>query len=373
MRVLQILSSTAFHGAEAMAAELLRQLAPLGVENHVALLDNAGACDRHILEAASGSIAHSTLLPCAGALDAATFPALAKYVREHRIDVVHSHKYKTTFYALPVCRWTRCGLVSTYHNWVETTPALKFYGWLDRRLARFNDVSVGVSTPVVQTLSASVPAARLRQIDNGIDTQVFTPGADRRVGQAEFGFPQDALVLGCVGRLSKEKGVDRLLAALAQVPTDIAWGLIVVGDGELRTALQQQAQTLGLAGKVRFLGHRRDTAALYRLMDVFVLPSYLEAFPMALLEAMSSACAVVAADVGEVARILEGGRCGRLVRGTGPEEWVPALTETLRQRAQLSAMASAARERVVSLYSSAAMARAYLDAYELSQASHPAR
>ncbi|MFM2067511.1 MAG: hypothetical protein RLZZ584_2420, partial [Pseudomonadota bacterium] len=294
MRVAHFLSSTAFHGAEAMAAELVRQLAGLGVENHVLLLDNAGKADRQVLVETVGYRAGSSMIACDGALDRQTFKALGAYLAEHDIDVVHSHKYKTSFYALPVCRWQNRAVLSTYHNWIGGSTTLR--------------------------LQQHVEPARCRQIDNGIDTRRFRPPADRAAAKRALGIADTTLVLGCVGRLSTEKGVGRLLDALALADADSRaderaatrtlghvdarpdWVLLLVGDGNLREQLQAQARTLGLAERVRFLGHRSDTAALYRAMDVYLLPSLLEAFPMALLEAMASGCAAMAADVGEVAR-----------------------------------------------------------------------
>jgi len=363
MRVLQLLSSTAFHGAEAMTAELIRQLHGLGVENHVALLDNNGRGDEQLLAQTRGCVAHSTRLPCSGAFDRRTFRALAQYLREHDIDVVHSHKYKTTFYAVPVCRWQGRGLVTTYHNWITTTPALKAYALLDKALARLNDAAVGVSTPVVQTLSHWMPSRRLHQIDNGIDVDRFQPAADRAQVQRELGLDGPGPLLGCVGRLSKEKGIDRLLTGLSKLPKSQAWRLALVGDGDQQEALKVQAQALGLADRVHFLGRREDTPRCCQAFDLFLLPSYVEAFPMALLEAMATGCPVIASAVGEVARIVDGGACGCLVANDDASGWTSAVAEALTQLDALQAQGLRARERVVALYSARAMAQAYQRVY----------
>lgn len=364
MRVLQLLSSTAFHGAEAMTAELIRQLHTLGVENHVALLDNKGRGDAQVLAQTHDQVAHSVRLPCSGAFDPQTFRALNRYVLEHDIDVVHSHKYKTTFYAIPVCRKQRRGLVTTYHNWITTTPALRAYALLDKALARFNHSAVGVSTPVVQTLSRWMPRERVHQIDNGIDVGRFHPPADRLQVQRALGLAGDGPLLGCVGRLSEEKGIDRLLTALAQLPASVPWRLALVGDGDQLPALQAQSREAGIADRVHFLGRRDDTPRCCQAFDLYLLPSYVEAFPMALLEAMASGCPVIASDVGEVARIVEAGACGQLVPNGESGAWVDALVQTLPRLDQLQASAQRARERVVALYSAQAMAQAYLRVYQ---------
>jgi glycosyltransferase involved in cell wall biosynthesis len=363
VRVLQLLSSTAFHGAEAMAAELIRQLHVLGVENHVALLDNDGRGDGQLLTQTRGCVAHSARLPCSGSFDLQTFRALARYLIEHDIDVVHSHKYKTTFYAAAVCRWQSRRLVTTYHNWITTTPALKAYALLDKTLARFNSAAVGVSTPVVQTLSRWVPRQRLHQIDNGVDVERFRPVADRAQMQGELGLAGAGPLLGCVGRLSQEKGIDRLLAGLSQLPKSLNWRLALVGDGDQQNPLREQAEALGLADRVHFLGRHGDTVRYFQAFDLFVLPSYVEAFPMALLEAMACGCPVVASSVGEVARIVDGGACGRLVAEGDPAAWTCALAESLNELEPLQAKAKRGRERIMAQYSAPAMAQAYRRLY----------
>lgn len=368
MKVAHFLSSTSFHGAETMTVELIRQLDALGVENHVLMLDNAGRADTQVLDAAQAHLAGSAMLPCSSAFDPVTFRALGQYLRTHQIDLVHSHKYKTTFYALPICRWQGRGLVTTYHNWIETTPALRAYARLDRALARFNGAAVAVSTPVAEVLRRSVPAARCHQIDNGVDTTRFAPAADRAAVRARLGVADGQRVLACVGRLSQEKGLFRLLDALAQVrdarvaPGD--WQLWLVGDGDLEAELRARVEALQLTERVRFWGRRSDTDELFKAIDLYLLPSHTEAFPMALLEAMSSACAVIAADVGEVARMLDQGACGHIVAGDGAAPWTQALTHALMTPASdLAGQAAAARERVVSQYSSRAMAMAYQAVY----------
>jgi glycosyltransferase involved in cell wall biosynthesis len=381
MKVAHFLSTTAFHGAEAMAAELIRQLAGLGVHNHLLLLDNAGRSDCQMLTETADVLAGSAMLPCGRAFDPKTFRSLGDYLVRHDIDVLHSHKYKTSFYALPVCRRQGRGVVTTYHNWIETTPALRAYAALDRRLARFNHLAVGVSTPVMQVLGRHVPVERLRQIDNGVDTQRFMPAFDRAAARLALGLGEHQLVFGCVGRLSPEKGIERLLSALNSANRAAAtssapaaghpgadWVLLLVGDGESTAALQEQARAADLAERVRFLGRRSDTAAIFQALDVYLLPSHTEAFPMALLEAMACGCAVLAAEVGEVARILDQGRCGSLLRGDGPEPWAAALAPLLRgdaaALATLSGAAQAARARVVVEYSARRMAERYLAAYQ---------
>lgn len=345
-----------------MAAELSRQLAALGVQIELAVFDNAGRGNAEIFERVGSAAVATHRIECSGPFDRRAVGELRRLLRDRHIDVVHSHKYKGTFYALAARRGLRCSLVTTYHNWLLDTRALRAYAALDKRLARFNDLCVGVSTPVSEELRRWVPAARVRQIDNGVDVQRFRPPMDRNQARLECGGRPDRPLVGMVGRLSAEKGVHHLLDAVATLPD--TFDVAIVGDGPLRADIEARIDAIGLRPRVRLLGNRRDVEPLYRGFDVFVLSSLVEAFPMALLEAMSSACAPVATLVGEVPRIVDDGITGLLVPAGDSTALSQALSTLLAAPGRVTALGGQARESVVQRFSAQRMARAYLDGFE---------
>jgi len=363
MHVLQLLSCVGFHGAEAMTAELSRQLSVQGVQVDLAVLDNAGKGDDQIFKAVGDRASACHRLPCDRQIDLRTLAALRDCIRSRGIDVVHSHSYKTTFYAALLKPFIGFRLVATYHNWLTHTRALQTYAWVDKKLARFVDGAVGVSTPVVRELGRHVSAAKVMQIDNGIDVDVFVPPQDRQACRQALGLSDLAgPVLGFVGRLSPEKGLHHLLPALTR-PGLAQVQLLLAGDGPERQAIESQITALGLGSRVRLLGYRRDTLAIYHALDALVLPSTLEAFPMVLLEAMATGLPVIASAVGEIPRIVNPA-CGWL---TGPGD-TDALAHAMQSAFAMSAdqralMARAARARVVEEFSSATMARRYVQVY----------
>ena len=117
-----------------------------------------------------------------------------------------------------------------------------------------------------------------------------------------------------VGRLDRGKGVADVVHAVQRLVAaghDIV--LAVAGDGEERESLRQLAASLGIADRVHLLGYRSDVGDLLTAADVFVIASYSEGLPIALIEAMALARPVVATRVGEIANVLESGRLGRLL------------------------------------------------------------
>lgn len=363
MKVLHLLSSTGFHGGESMTAELVRELARLRVECHVGIFDNDGHGDRYVLEATRASVAGSAIFPCRRQFDLRTVLAIRRYAVAHRIDVVHSHKYKTTFHALLARSPRRFGVVATYHNWLYTSPQLRLYAAIDKRLARWCDAAVGVSRAVTAELARFARPERVSYVPNGVCTDRFMPGPGAAAARAALGLPERP-TLGFVGRLTPMKGLTTLLEAAAALAGEFDLQLVLVGDGESRPTLEAAAARAPLAGRVHFLGHRADTQSVYRAMDAFVLPSLQEAFPMVVLEAMACGVPVVATDVGDVSQLLGAGEFGTVVTPGSLESLREALRALLNDAPRRAHLAAAGRQRVVANYSGERMARTYASIYE---------
>jgi glycosyltransferase involved in cell wall biosynthesis len=360
MRVLHLLSSTGYHGAETMAAELVRHSAALGIESQVGVFDNDGRGDRQILETIKPTGARGFVIPGRGQFDRAAVRAIADTVRDQSINVIHSHKYKTMFHALLARRRQPVPIIATYHNWLEENFRLKVYAWIDRRLARYADAAVGVSTPVTEVLRRHAPAERVHYVGNGIDTDRFTPG-ERAAARARIGLG-DGPVIGFVGRLTAQKGVEVLIEAFHRLDHPAAQ-LLIVGDGERRAALEAAAQAGRNAAHIVFLGSRSDTPELFRAMDLFVLPSYVEAFPMVLLEAMATEVPVIGTPVGDVPKIIAADT-GWLVPLGDAAALTTRLAAALGDPPALAAMGRTARASVIAQHSAQAFARNYLNLYE---------
>lgn len=362
MRVLHLLSSTGYHGAENMAAELIRQSALLGAENHIGVFrsgpqSNLELLD-HVRDVASGSI----IVKCRGQFDFSPVMALRRYLRNNRIDVVHSHKYKTNVYTLAASVGAGVGLVSTCHNWLGTSLRMRAYAALDKRVLRRFDIVAAVSADIARVLANYVSHDRIRQAPNGVDVARFGR-TDRAAAKAMLGL-EGRRVVGFVGRLSVEKGIEQLLRAVASVAqTDKRILALIVGGGGLRETLEQQVRELGIAEQVRFVGEQRDIATYYDAMDIFVLPSYNEGLPMAVLEAMASRVPVVASRVGEIPAVLDDGRCGWVVGAGSAKEIAAAIIDISDRPDAVCRAVELARERVERRYSSGAMAREYLQMY----------
>jgi glycosyltransferase involved in cell wall biosynthesis len=137
------------------------------------------------------------------------------------------------------------------------------------------------------------------------------------------------VVLAC-GRLSRQKGFDILLEAIARLPPALGAHLWILGRGELRSTLHRRALRLGIADRLHFLGFQRDVWAYYRAADVFALSSRWEGFANVLVEALAVGLPVVAADCDFGPReVLEDGRWGLLVPPENAEALAGSIEEVL--------------------------------------------
>ena len=129
---------------------------------------------------------------------------------------------------------------------------------------------------------------------------------------------------------SEQKGITYLLQAMPQVIKsfpDII--LVIAGDGELKSSLQNEAKELGVTDNVLLLGARLDIPELLKLFDIYVLPSLWEGMPMVLLEAMAAGCPVVATDVGGVSKVITDGENGLLAAPEDPQQLVDGVIKLL--------------------------------------------
>jgi glycosyltransferase involved in cell wall biosynthesis len=190
----------------------------------------------------------------------------------------------------------------------------------------------------------------VRTVHNGVPEQVDTPGPALR----------DGPVIGSLGRLDEQKGFDVLIRALAELPTARA---VIVGEGPERGALEALAREVGVAERLELVGWRDDARAWLGSFDVFVLPSRLEGFPLAVVEAMLAGTPVVATDVASVSEAVLHGRTGLLVRPDDPAALAAAIGELLGDHDRGRALAGAARERAHERFTSAQMVRSYMGIY----------
>jgi glycosyltransferase involved in cell wall biosynthesis len=287
----------------------------------------------------------------------ADLQAIAAHVRAFqrlRPDVVHIN-LRTPFacqYGLAAALATpRAKVIAVEHAPMPTDDPLQrgLRRVMVRRLAAH--VSVGdESARMVERMLGLAPGS-VRTIYNGVP-DVEAPPVDR---------PVPGPVIGSIGRLSPEKGLDVLLRALVDLPGVTA---VLVGDGPERDALKRLALELGVADRTIFTGRVPESRVYFPVLDVYVLASHSEGLPLALVEAMLASRPVVATDVGSVPEAIADGETGLLVPPNDADALARAVRSLFDDPARAAALGEAARARAEASFSAQAMARQYEDLYD---------
>jgi len=168
-----------------------------------------------------------------------------------------------------------------------------------------------------------------------------------------------------VARLSPQKNHALLLKAFAQGPaSDPKAHLVLVGEGTLRRQLEEQAQNLGVAGQIHFLGLRTDISDVLSAMDVFVLSSDYEGSPLSVVEAMASGLPIVSTAAGGVPELFDNGKEGFIVQPGDVRGLSDAIALLLKDREARRSFGIAAARRAKENFDLSRMVRAYEELYE---------
>lgn len=268
--------------------------------------------------------------------------ALARLVAEHEIDIVNCHASRDRYMAI----WARilfrlpARVVLTRRNTPLTTGG-PLQSWIVRS---GSDRVIAVSGRVKESLVRNgLAGAHVAVVHNGIPVGPVDAVTDDEVGalRRELAIEPDRFVIGVVARL-KDQGI--LLDALRDLPGDMT--ILFLGIDH-DAALDARARALGLTQEFRYLGFRDKPLPFYRLFSVMVLPSSIEGFSLAILEAMASSRAVIASDAGGNAEAIVEGETGFLFPPADPAPLAAALRALYHDRARARAMGERARARLI--------------------------
>jgi glycosyltransferase involved in cell wall biosynthesis len=297
---------------------------------------------------------------------------LAGVIREERVRIVHARSRAPAWSALWAAR--RCGVpfVTTYHGaYNEGVPGKRLYNSVMARGDRVIAISRFISA-LIQARHGTDPG-RIRVIHRGADPAVFDPDAVRpdrivklsRAWRLEDGVP----VVMLPGRLTRWKGQGVLIEALARMARRDAM-VVLVGDAQGRDGyakeLEALAHRLGVAERVRVVGHCDDMPAALMLSDVVVNASTdPEAFGRVVVEAQAMGRAVVATDHGGAVETIAHGETGWRVAPGDAGALAAVLDAVLAMPAEaVAALGARARASVLADYTIARMQSKTLDVYE---------
>ena len=311
--------------------------------------------------------------PAFGIFVARVVARLRRVIERHDVRLLHAHLHDPIIWATAAGLLHGTPVVGTYHGLgilpagrgaLDPRNALRraLYRLAARRAARI----IAVSSPVRELLCTTLgfsPATTVL-LTNGIDTAAFASADGGARVREELGLHGHRVVT-CVGRLVPNKGQALLVDALGELQTthpDVV--LLLVGDGPDRDALAARAASHGVAARVVFTSRRQDVADVLAASNLFVLPSFAEGIPLALLEAMAAGLPVVATAVPGTMDVVSDPSLGLLVPSHDASALARGIARVFDRPDEAAAMALAGQAHVRRRFDLGSMVDATAALYE---------
>ena len=351
IRVGFVLHAMQVAGAEVLVAETVRRLRG-EIESTIFCLDAIGPLGEQLL-------AEGVPVICLNRQPGRDYGVawkLARSIRERGIRVVHAHQYSPFFYAALAKLATagRFRLILTEHGRHFPDTVAPIRRGLNRIvLDRLADAVNACCQFSAKALSRNDGFAgrRIEIIENGIEVERYRSDIDRSALRDRLNLRHDRRYIAMVARFHPVKDHAMLLRAFARIaPRRPDVDLLLVGDGPLRSNLEEQAKQAGIGERVRFLGIRRDIPDILQAVNIFALSSESEAASLTLLEAMASGLPVVVTDVGGNPEIVRQGIDGHLVPRGDDAATAKSLLQVLDHPDEAKRMGDAGRARVEEHY-----------------------
>ncbi len=242
-------------------------------------------------------------------------------IRRWKIDIIHVHETIAGFFFSIIAKIYKTPLVGQIHTFGSKQPEWPNIGRI--LLKKTEEITIRSADVVILLCSEArndvisqygCPPKKIKVIPNAVDFERFT-----NVITTQYSSLKDKeLLITFIGRLTESKGLPYLIEAIKHIKTSndelAAFNVIIAGDGPIKTELEDLVRKSGLTDLVSFPGHIIEIESVLAITDVFILPSLYEGFPLSLLEAMASGCAVIGSDAGCIPDIITNSNTGFIVK-----------------------------------------------------------
>lgn len=361
--IAQVISSGGFYGAEQIALQLSISLKNKNYDTLNIVIDSPGA--QQFKDKAASKNQETIIIP-ANKNILAIKKNLRNIILDRKIDIVHSHGYKSNILCFLATINTSTKKIATCHAWISDSLKLKLYEFIDKKILRYFDYVVVVSQALFDDVSNSgLNNNRLALFKNGVDFPPKDVSFDPFKVRQELNIPKHVKVVLRVGRLVQCKGNDCLLTSFKQLVKHQDAILVFVGDGDEKEKLIRQARELDIEDKIVFTGYRNDIPELLYMANVFVISSYSEAMPIVLIEAMAAKIPIVTTAVGDIPNAVENGVSAWVIPPHNACELKKALVSALGDNEAVTRKTDLAYRHYLKYFSGEALVRSYIKSYDL--------
>lgn len=318
-RILHLTHDMAIGGTQQVISQLLTHLDGDRFHCEIACIDGAVGSLGEKLQS-NGIKFH--VFHRGNGFDLALIKAVRKLLKDEKFDIVHCHQYTPYVYGIFASIFSGAKVVFTEHGRFYPDS----YSWKRRLvnpiLGKLTDSIVAISAATGRALADYEWFSRnqIKTIYNGLEPS--TVSSDLNHWRMQFGIPEGMLVYGTIARFDPIKNISMMINAFKEVHGKNAnTRLLLVGDGDERSMLENLAREAGVEDSVIFTGFQQETAKLMSLIDIYLLTSFSEGTSMTLLEAMSSGTCSIVTGVGGNVELIEHESSGVIVES----EDTPAL------------------------------------------------
>jgi glycosyltransferase involved in cell wall biosynthesis len=360
INVMQFICARGFYGAERWILALARNLDKTKVKCDLVVTRESHEAELELTREFREKCGDTFELSMASRFDRKVVDDLCKILLERKIDILHTHGYKSDIIGVLAAKKAGIKCVMTPHG-LENTSNIKmrFFLWLGCLSWKYATKVVPLSKQLFRECQKfSVPDKKLLYIQNGVD---LSEVEEQKIKDNPFKSIGDNKKIGFVGQMISRKNIKDILdifESLAGRYPNITLSLL--GDGESRVELEEYTKSLAHKDRIEFLGFRDDRLELLQSFDLFVMTSSLEGIPRCLMEATAMGVPVAAYNIAGIDQLIEHEKTG-LLAPYGEKELLSTYWETLLfNQEKAEQLSNAACEFVNANYSGKRMADEYV-------------
>ncbi len=293
--------------------------------------------------------------------DRSVWGSVKDILEEEKIEIVHAHGTRANSNTFSAAKKLGIPLLYTVHGWSFhndqnfLVKTVRTFG--EKFLVKNAKKTICVSNSNYEDGAKRFSMKNATVITNGINLAKFDLTKSFKDIRKEFNIKEDEVLVGFIARMTSQKDPFTLLKAIARIPADSKIKFLIIGDGDSKEAVLKMADELKINSRVIFEKFRQDIPDVLHGIDIFCLPSLWEGLPIALLEAMAMAKAVVATAIDGTKEVIVHEKNGLLVPVMNPDELANALIRLANDKALREQLSKEARLTVEKDYNVERMTR----------------
>ena len=348
-KILFVIDALSFGGGERVFAQIINGLDPVKYEIFLASQQSD-----HFYSVISNKQVQFIPLDFSKRINPALIFKLAKIIKKNEIQIIHGQGTRAEFYARLASRlagksWYISATAAPVKGFNVSETRKRIYQLLDGFSERFVDRFIVVSDAQKEKMikERHIPQEKVVRIYNGIEMESFL--CDRDAGlkiRKELGLKEDNILIGAIGRLVWEKGFEYLIQSIPDVIKVYPnVKILIVGEGPLKERLEAQGERLKVNDHLIFTGFRSDIKEILSVIDILVIPSILEGFPMITLEGMAMTKPIIATKIVGITEQITDGESGLLVPSRDSNALTKAINRLINDRGLALRLGMNARQK----------------------------